>query len=79
MRQFAFAERVDCQEDEEFIASGVDVEVSPDGYFVSVVSCPYEGNAHFTLPVAKALLPVLQRAVEAAERARRKEHSEVPT
>lgn len=65
-----FKELVICEESDEFIGSHIDVESDDDGYFIRLITDPHDGCAQITLPAAKALIPVLQRAIAAAEKAR---------
>lgn len=61
------------------VAGSCDVEA--DDYFVSIITCPYEGHAQFHVSVAKRLLEVLPRAiahVESADRYKANASAETP-
>ena len=62
-----FEEHIYCPEDDEFISSAATVSVHDDGYWVTVCTDDYEGNAMMSLAVARKLLDVLPKALAIAE------------
>lgn len=66
----AFSEHILEEKSDDFIASYCTVYTDGGGYFVTVCTDDYEGCAQMTLPVARRLIGVLTKAVEAAERER---------
>lgn len=71
--------RADCSspQDDEWISSYARVYTDEKGYFVTVETCPYEGCAMFTLPVAKQVYAALGMAIEYAEKMRRLQSANV--
>lgn len=55
---------------DDFIPSSATVSVDREGYFITVETCPYEGSAMFTLPVARKVLAALTEAIHRADEIR---------
>lgn len=65
-----FTKQCYCAASEEFGSSSATVEADSDGNFLRVVTDQYEGNAQFTLPVARMVVAALQEAIIFAEHQR---------
>lgn len=66
-----FYKVISVPESDGFIACFASVKATADGYWISVITDEYEGNAMVTLPCAEAVYEALAEAIAFSKERRR--------